>query len=595
MLCKWTNDSQHFLLENFDTIHDSPSHIYHSALPFSPSSSWLQKYYGAELSNEVKVVKGLPAEWGTCFRTIHFDEPPWTLSYWNGIIAVGMLYGEIQLLNAITGSCTATLSGHSDWVRSVVFSSDGILLASGGDDKTIRLWDIQTGGIIKTFSSHTGAVYSVSISANSTMIASGSKDRTFKLWNIQTGECHKTIQQQGPVLHVTFLPKKPRHLMTVCGGKVQQWDINGHLIGETNDGSHIAFSSDGAQFVLCNNKVVTVQNTDSREIIAKFIMPDVAHCCFSFDGRTVAVSANTTIYLWDTTSSDKHPTERFTGHSHFITSLAFSSPSSLVSVSDDGSVKFWQIGTSSTDTAETEKSMTNPSPSSTITLQATDNIIITSDNSGLVNLWDILTGSCKGSLQTPAKGSKIRDTQLADGRLILVWHAEESINIWDAKKGRSWPIPLINSDSKGLKDLRISGDGSKIYLCYTESFEVLSISTGEVIEEVMFEWVGSQPFLILDGSKVWVTTCTSGWQGWDFGILGSSPTKTPPSKFHPNGKILWDVCQLRVQDIVTGNVLFQLAKGLGKPVDVQWNEKNLVIIFRSGKVIILDFSHVNLQ
>jgi len=62
VVSKWTNDSQHFLLEHFDTIQNSPSHIYHSALPFSPSTSWLHKYYNAELLVMMRVVKGLPAK-----------------------------------------------------------------------------------------------------------------------------------------------------------------------------------------------------------------------------------------------------------------------------------------------------------------------------------------------------------------------------------------------------------------------------------------------------------------------------------------------------------------------------------------------------
>jgi WD40 repeat protein len=102
--------------------------------------------------------------------------------------------GDIIILDAITGSQMAVLSGHT-WVNCLTFSSDGKSLVSGSDDKTVKLWDMQTGGVVKTFHGHTQWVWSVSISADHTRIASGSGDHTICLWDIQTGECLCTIQQ----------------------------------------------------------------------------------------------------------------------------------------------------------------------------------------------------------------------------------------------------------------------------------------------------------------------------------------------------------------------------------------------------------------
>ena len=210
MICKWVDDSQHLILENFDIICDCPSEIYHYTLPFSPSSSWFHEHYGPELSKEVKVVKGCQVKWGICSHTASLDRSPSVLTSWKGLVAVGSSgSGDIITLDAITGICTSVLSGHSDSITSLDFSSDGMLLVSGSYDKTVKLWEIQTGGVIKTFHGHTYSVDSVSISPGDTMIASGSSDSTICLWDTHTRECHCIIELGNWVTSVNFPLKTP--------------------------------------------------------------------------------------------------------------------------------------------------------------------------------------------------------------------------------------------------------------------------------------------------------------------------------------------------------------------------------------------------
>jgi len=599
-LCKWTADSQRFLLEHFDTIRDSPSHIYHSALPFLPSSSWLQKCYNAELPLQVKVVKGLPAEWGICSRTVSLDSCLCALSYFDNTIAVGLKSTSdgIILLNAITGSQTAILSGHTDWVRSLIFSPDGTSLVSGSDDKTVKFWDVQTGGVVKTFFGHTSWVWSVSISADSTRIASGSRDDTICLWDIQTGECHCVIEQQGDVYHVHFSPTSPQYLLSVSKNKVWQWDIDRQQIQPTYDGSCVAFSPDGTQLVLCNGVAVTIQNSDSRAIVAEFHITsgNTSYCCFSPDGRLVAVAAGSTAYVWDITGLDPCLVGTFIGHIKNITSLAFSSPTSLTSASEDQSIKFWQIGASRITPLGTGLKST-PLTSAlikSITLQAKDGITISIDSDGVVRIWDVSTGSCKTSFQTPAKDSSYRDIQLIDGRLIFVWHAVEKIHIWDIEKGEL--LKTMDASRNQLSDLRISGDGTKVFCLYWTYIKVWSIWTGEVVGMVKINTVDYQASLTVDGSRVWTCYRQSKYQGWDFGIPGSSPIKLPGMPtLHLGGPMVWDKIQSGIKNTVTGKVVFQLSGRFAKPIDVQCDGYHLAARYYTGEVLILEFKHEFLQ
>ena len=536
------------------------------------------------------MVKGLQAEWGMCSRTVSLGNVPSALSYWNNTIAVGCDAGDILLLDGVTGSQVAALSGHTKAVRSLTFSSDGTSLVSGSDDWTVKLWDVQTGGVVKTFSGHTGIVWSVSISADCTRIASGSGDETICLWDIQTGECHCVIKQQHSVYHVCFSPKDPQYLLSISNNKVWQWDIDGHQIATEYDGSYVAFSSDGTQVVSYNKAVITVQNSDSRAIVAEFHISNnnTNYCCFSPDGRLVAVAGGLTAYVWDITGSDPHLVETCIGHTGNITSLAFSSPSSLISASYNRSVKFWQIGASSTDLV-TNNPKSTPSPPASIdsvSLQVRDGIAISSDSAGVVKTWDILTGLCITSFQTPAKYVESRDAQLIDGKLILVWLKDKKVHIWNAGKGEL--LQLLAGPEWGI--IRISGDGSKVFCLEDGLIQAWSMWTWEPVDEVIPEgWLRIDPLQVYD-SKIWVQS-NSSTLGWDFRLSGSSPVLLSNLSI---GRPRLDFISYpwRFKDTVTGEEVFQLPGRYAVTHALQWDGQYLVAGYESGEVLILDFHHM---
>jgi len=604
------NDSRRFLLEYFDSICISPFHIYHSALPLCPTSSWFHEYYGAELSQEVNVVTKLSVKWGACSHTIFSPASASAHARWKDIIAVGLEMGDINILNAITGVSISVLSGHTTYTRALAFASDGTLLVSGSDDETIKLWDIQTGGVSKTFYGHTDWIFSVSISPDHVMIASGSLDRTIRLWSAQTGECCCIIDGQDIIDSVSFSPTNSQLLISASqNNTIRQWDVNGHQVGPTYEGRSVAFSSDGTYFVSGGESVVTIHHSDSGVVISKLIAKleasndHIRYCCFSSDNKFVAGSDTHTIYIWDITKPDPCPIGTFVGHTAHISSLTFSP--SVVSSSYDGSIKFWEIA-SLMAPVETDLESLPIAPAAVVSvvLQETDGVVITVDSAGVVKAWDLLTGHCTALFQfNPSEGS-VSSMWLVDGKLIIAWHEyvveyedgkpNYHTYILDTRQEESHKTAITSSYMK----LEISGDGSKVFLLNEKSIKAQSIATGEVMSKV--EWLAGEHlnYLTVDGSKVGILFEDSQIHWWDFETTGSNPISLPSTSVDkPHLYLVWaaTVGSLSVRNTVTGDEVFQLPGAYRYPCDVKLGGWYLAAGYQSGEVLMLDFNHLLLQ
>ena len=566
------------------------------------------------------MVKGFPTGWGTHSRTVKFNFRSLALACLKDNLAVGLWSGDITILNAITGSQVAVLSGHTDKVRSLTFLPDGTLLASGSNDNTVKLWDVQTGGVVKTFCGHTGLVYSVSISSNCTTIASGSMDNTIRLWDIQTGGCHCVIEKKGCRGCVVFSPTNPEHLISASGGLIQKWDTSGHQIGPTHEGTCTAFSPDGTHFISCQEDVSTIWNSDSGVVVAKCQTPNYrpnsgidcrfGDSCFSSDGRLVAAATGSYIYVWDITGSDPLLIEIFVGGTGAFGSITFSSPSTLISSSLPQSVEFWKIGGQSTNPVAGGPMPTPPILVGicSVHLQAGSGIAASSDWDGVVRTWDLSTGLCKASFKVPVKASPWKEAQMVDGRLLFFWLEEEGVHIWDTEKGKLLRTMDVGRGVQG--GFRMSGDGSNFFCIIRHgsgsgetgyySLQAWSTQTGEVMSNVEVGESFLHEPLHVDGSRVWVSFKDKPTQGWDFGIPGPSPVPLSNTSserpclclirsFDSYDGLVW------IEDTATGKGVFCLSGRYAEPVGIQWDGQYLVAGYEFGEVLVLDFCDVHPQ
>ncbi|GKZ27706.1 hypothetical protein AbraIFM66951_006144 [Aspergillus brasiliensis] len=163
-ISQFLHDARRFILRNMSMTTNAPLQLYCSGLMFSPEQSVVRKTYSKNIPEWICPLPKVEATWSP----------------------------ELQ-----------TLTGHSGSVNSVAFSSDGLTLASGSDDNTIKLWNVKTGSELQTLTGHSGSVRSVAFSSDGSTLASGSSDQTIKLWNVETGSELQTLTGHSGSFRIT--------------------------------------------------------------------------------------------------------------------------------------------------------------------------------------------------------------------------------------------------------------------------------------------------------------------------------------------------------------------------------------------------------
>lgn len=133
----------------------------------------------------------------------------------------------------------STLTGHTAPVRSVEFSPDGSLLASGGDDQTVIIRDAVTGQQLRTLTGHTATVNDIAFSPDGRLIATASADGSVRLWDTDTGtqirSLPMTFDDYRTPTTLTFAPDGDRLgiVSTSPGTGIQIWNIQAHSTIDT--------------------------------------------------------------------------------------------------------------------------------------------------------------------------------------------------------------------------------------------------------------------------------------------------------------------------------------------------------------------------
>ncbi|MDH3717403.1 MAG: WD40 repeat domain-containing protein, partial [Planctomycetota bacterium] len=158
-------------------------------------------------------------------------------------VALGGPARVVRIHATADGALLHTLSKHTDWVRAVQYSPDGVLLASADRSGAILIWEAQTAREYLQLAGHKAAVTSISWRADSNVLATASEDGNVKLWEISGGKQIKNwTAHPGGAQSISYT--RDGRLVTAGRDKrVKLWDGQGKLLREFSGPSDIALSA----------------------------------------------------------------------------------------------------------------------------------------------------------------------------------------------------------------------------------------------------------------------------------------------------------------------------------------------------------------
>jgi len=360
-----------------------------------------------------------------------------------------------------------TLRGHSALVHAVCFSADSKLLVSGGADKRLLVWDLMKGEEQERFEHPHDRVRAVAITHDG-LLASGGDDCQIRLWNIHSLKHLKDIStQQSRIWSVDFQQRGDK-LLLVAGGDKQTlvlWDVTNektsvHLRpvrtyrGYTSGIRSVAFLSDQRIMGGGDSGELLVWDREKGDRTATLPLHHGRIWSIAVDrehARIASASDDHTIRLWDAKTGQCLTT--LTGHNNWVRSIAFSRHGRLlVSAGDDCSVRIWNTAsgfcrkTIDQFDAWVRSVAFNP---------AHKRYVITGGDDEVVRRWDIKDGHAF----TLAK-HRHRICSVAyspDAQLIASGSDDATVIVWDVDKKDK--IHHFKNAYLGIKSVAFSPDG----------------------------------------------------------------------------------------------------------------------------------------
>lgn len=159
----------------------------------------------------------------------------------------------VRVYNTLTGELKWEQKKHTDWIYSLRFSPDGLLLATADRAAGLVIWETATGRLYADLQGHKGEIRSLAWRPDSSAVITASLDGTLKIWDMNESKLVKSWDAHGGGASAIAICNDGMMVSTGRDQKVKVWDAAGNAAGEmpplaeaglevaiTVDGTHIA-------------------------------------------------------------------------------------------------------------------------------------------------------------------------------------------------------------------------------------------------------------------------------------------------------------------------------------------------------------------